>query len=153
MVEGDDLESGDLSPSENEEVEEGIKECCRSWVDVSDTTEREMGGGEPDISFRRCLVRLGEELGKVTSIVELPLAVLVELDMTDDKVSDDPALLLPLLLLELDWTTAGGNRVTGTAQICLLAAVLAFVSRINSTSSGVILANCAKSVHPAVGFL
>lgn len=77
MVEGDDLESGDLSPSEDEE------ECCRSRVDVSDTTEREMGGGEGDNSFRRCLVLLGEELGKVTSIVEL-----VELDMTDDKVSD-----------------------------------------------------------------
>lgn len=149
MVEGDDLKSGDLSPSEDEE-EEGMRECCRSWVDVSDTTEREMGGGERDNSFRRCLVRLGEELGKVASIIELLLAVLVEQGITDDKVSDDPALLL---LLELDWTTAGGNRVTGTAQICLLAAVLAFVNRINSTSSGVILANCAKSVHPAVGFL
>jgi hypothetical protein len=124
LVKGDDLESEDLSPSE-EDAKKG----------VSDTTEREMGGGEEDSSLRRCLVRLGEDdLGKGASIVEL-------------------LLLLLLQELESDWTTTGETRATGRAPICLLAAVLAFVSRISSTSSGVILASCANKVHPAVGFL
>lgn len=112
-----------------------------------------MGGGEEDSSLRRCLVRLGEnDLGTVASIVELLL--LLPLDMpVDEECSNNSVLPLLLAGLELDWRAAGEIRVTGTALICLLAAVLAFVSRISSTSLGVILASCANKVHPAVGFL